>query len=433
MSHHQVAKLQPLRTVILLVAFAGLAGCVGARHSTSGFLLKETGDDDVFTLARDLNGDLVSNNPIYVETGSIFTISLESVNPGWIHFDKKFSPGPLDENKWTKQETDHIRGKELWVLFTITALDRNDPLELKRKEFFHATNVKFGTESFRGIPLDISEKNVFSHEADAPYRVRYRVYEVDNFDLKRAAVDAFSEDPGLYGVGVSLFNSIRSTVSSIIGDDLTKLVKNEDEDETLLLERLLLSQGGEIELAGEFLIIRAERLTDKNSNTSSKPIDAALESHHPTIKLADAQDPHEFLTGDMVAEYAQSDALLPTNLLTEEYLLYDYFKSHQSNPAKFDKNIGEYQTLQDSIKSQLTKLRVGAVATESYIRISVAQAKKLESGEDVEGLASLAETENCNEAKWADADEEQRKETVDCMVRIAAANKVRVHLTQTLD
>jgi hypothetical protein len=279
-----------------------LTGCTTKPHSTEAFLLNEktTGE---FSLASSKKMDKLTygNNPIYVKSGSKFTINLTEISPGFIHPNSQWSAPSVDSEEWSKKVSSHFRGKELWLLASIKEINKNDIFETKSKTVFHATNVKFDSESYRLLPLDKDEILVFTGESNSPYRVSIKLMEVDNFKLKVALADVYGNTPGIVGLAKGLTNTVTGIMGDIVGKAVMTSAKKKFGEEGLF-ERILMQAGANIELQGDFLILR------KDEKIQPVPIPKATDKKGVTKKSI---------------------------LITKNYLLYDFFKSSAYGESGF--------------------------------------------------------------------------------------------------
>lgn len=200
------------------------------------------------------------NNPVYVDEESSFKIIIDKINPGWVHWDTKRDVLKHGRTRRLREDTtQHVVGKELWLLTKIESLSSEDILERHSKFYFKATNVKFNSGSFKPLALDIDERDIFQHRADSPYRITFKLYEVDGFDLKKAFLRAHDASPGLAGLVVAAKDSFTSAAEGILGSVVADLWKK-GTDEQLFVERVLLESGGSLEFQGSLLVLREKNI-----------------------------------------------------------------------------------------------------------------------------------------------------------------------------
>lgn len=279
------------------------------------------------------------NNPIYVYEGAKLSLELSQVNPGWIHQDRTVgAPAKgADTRTVTREQSEHINGKELWIVSRIIALTANSPLELEGKTYYKVSNLKFGSQSFRSIPLDLSEGRIFTHGADGGYRVRVRVYEVDGFELKRALMKTYRDNPGISGLLVAAWDTVVSTIGSLAGDAAVSVSKSvlrvESIEDPLVIESLLLQGGGTVELEATVHLY-----TNVNPRTRAQ---------RDTGWIEDAN-----------------------------YLLYDKWKSEQSENTKWDYSFGdrdEYVLAQKATEGAIKNAEL--TGAKSFVRLRVTQSE----------------------------------------------------------
>lgn len=247
---------------LIMVGVLFLSACSNVNHSVQSTLyLKPPGAGN--------NYDFVpfSGNPIYVDNNSVFEIRIDEIMPGWIHqgviqnmpLEKHNETSECTEDNndgkpcyytsWTDEIADQLYGKELWIVSKIESISNNDILERNSKVYFNATNVKLNSFSFKPIPLDVDELNLFSHSSDSAYRLTIKVYEVQGFSIKKEALKAYDSNPGISGLLVSGWEVIKNTVGALAGELIENQWKTKSKEDQFI-ERLLLENGAEIEFQG---------------------------------------------------------------------------------------------------------------------------------------------------------------------------------------
>ncbi|AOT06984.1 hypothetical protein [Pseudoalteromonas luteoviolacea] len=257
-------------TLIVICCF--LFGCSHTNHSIQATLYKETStDSDTYDFIQ------FSGNPIFVDSNSVFEVRIEEIMPGWIHQgvvqnapleqhnqnpdcddsddSDDSDDGPCFYNSWDDNIADQLYGKELWIVSKIESINKNDILERNSKVYFNATNVKLNSFSFKPIPLDIEELNLFSHSSDSAYRLTIKVYEVQGFNIKKEALKAYDNNPGISGLLISGWEVIKNTFGALVGEVIENQWKERKEEEQFI-ERLLLENGAVIEFQGVMQILR---------------------------------------------------------------------------------------------------------------------------------------------------------------------------------
>lgn len=303
------------------LAFCLLSGCSTNHFSEAILYQKKPGTAATFESIQD------GNNPVYVSSDSIFSIGIEHIQPGWIHNGE--TQPTLNDSKYRgfkKGITSHLMGKELWLLTKIESLNNEDILERNIKTYYKTTNVKLNSESFSRIALDVSEKDVFTHGADSQYRVTFKLYEVDAFDLKKASAMAYDKSPGIAGVLLTAGQAITSTLGAVTGSIVTDLWSSARKEQ-LFIERLLLENDATLEFQGSIILLRKDDVLSAKSPIKS-----------------------------------------------QEYILYDKFKSEDWNTVYSNK-----ETYIERRKERLNDIDIAAVTDgsidrKSYIKIKVTQA-----------------------------------------------------------
>lgn len=259
--------------IILLVGIMLLAsGCSTTNHSVQATLYGPSSPEaDTYDFVP------FSSNPIFVDEKSVFEIRIDEIMPGWIH-QGVVQNGPLEQHNvnvdcgnkgsqscyytsWTDGVADQLYGKELWIVSKVESVNKNDVLERNSKNYFNATNVKLNSFSFKPIPLDIDELSLFSHSSDSAYRLTVKVYEVQGFDIKREALRAYDQNPGISGLLLSAWEVVKNTIGAFAGESVENHWKKKS-DEDQFIERLLLENGAVIEFQGVVHILREADLLD---------------------------------------------------------------------------------------------------------------------------------------------------------------------------
>jgi hypothetical protein len=248
LEHARIGRLSTMACIALALPLGGCA----TRHYSELLLYKCDSDDCKQQSVRD---DLVyGSNPVFIRRDAKFTVELSEVSPGWIHQKTVADAPDADSSDIKRRESQHLRGKELWLVTRVVALKADSPLELEGKGYYKISNIKLGSGSFAAVPLDSAEQLLFSHKADTAYRMTVRVYEVDAFEIKRTLGRTYRDNPGLWGLASAAWSTFKSTVGSLVGDTAASLAKNALDlnavDDPLLMEAILLQSGATIELSG---------------------------------------------------------------------------------------------------------------------------------------------------------------------------------------
>lgn len=296
-----------------------LTGC-GTNHFSEAILYKKN-TGSIYEIPE------TGNNPIYVDSESVFQVEIEYLQPGWIHNGE--SMPTLDDDSYVgfdENITSHLYGKELWLLTKIESLSSEDVLERNSKTYYRTTNIKLNSESFARVALDTSEKVIFTHGADSQYRITFKLYEVDGFDIKKAAVKAYDDSPGLAGIFVTIGQTITSTFGSLAGSIVTDLWKSASEEQ-LFVERLLLENDATLEFQGTLHILREDGI------------------------LSTA-----------------------TPMKNTQYVLYDKFKSEGWDTQYSDKASYQARKLEKDQNVDIAPSPTGSIDTKSYIKLRVTEA-----------------------------------------------------------
>jgi hypothetical protein len=323
-----------MRFWIILAFIVATTGC-STNHFSEAILYKKT-TGSTYGVPK------TGNNPVYVDSKSVFQLEIEYLQPGWIHNGE--SMPTLDDDSYIgfkKNITRHLYGKELWLLTKIESLSSEDVLERNSKTYYKTTNIKLNSESYAKVALDQSEKVIFSHEADSQYRITFKLYEVDGFDIKKAAVKAYDDSPGLAGIFLTIGQTITSTLGSLAGSIVTDLWKSANEEQ-LFVERLLLENDATLEFQGALHVLREDGIL--NASTPMK---------------------------------------------NTEYVLYDKFKSDAWDTKFSDKASYQARKLEKDQNIDISPPVAGSVDTKSYIKLKVTEALSNPSSAAI-GIAPLA-------------------------------------------
>ena len=324
-----------MKWIVFILVLFSIAGCesLSNRHATRALLLTEkppTGEKvthQEFSLKHPKYGKFYSGNPIFIHNNTKFSIKIDEISAGWIY---KKSPdnsqsaengyGDLslpnyDPDITSHEDFNHFRGIDLWLLTTISSLNPNDPLETKSKRYFKATNVKFDSQSYSFLPIDSDERYVFTHESDLSYRIKFQLYSVKGFAVKRE-LSKIASNPGVWGVGSAVLTTLKNTFGSIAGDVIAS-TWNEKVSEDLAMERFLLSAGATEELHANLVVIRRESFESRGGEIEIDKQDVA------NIKKTSGNTDIEsqlipFKKGDKYS--------FPLPLKKTSYVALDYFK-----------------------------------------------------------------------------------------------------------
>lgn len=240
-------KILLLGTSTLLLA--GLAGCQSAKPSDTLLLKKDPGSSVTYRAPGE-NDVPYAKNVVYVPRDAKFSLSLEALNPGWLH-----------QENISRQENSSavasffagdpgLAGKNLWLLITIRTLSTDDALQIESKRISRASLVKYDMRSFGLIPLTVDEITPFSLEANTDYEVQIRLY-----DVKKAFQHAsFENRAGLSGVARTTWATARNTFKSLVGTPAENPSAEPAGD--IGIERQLIAAGGEVRFDARFAIYR---------------------------------------------------------------------------------------------------------------------------------------------------------------------------------
>lgn len=310
-----------------------LSGC-STNHFSEAILYKQN-SANIYEIPE------TGNNPIYVDSESVFQVEIEYLQPGWIHNGESM-PTLNDDNfiGFEKKITSHLYGKELWLLTKIESLSSEDVLERNSKTYYKTTNIKLNSESYAKVALDQSEKVIFTHGADSQYRITFKLYEVDGFDIKKAAVKAYDASPGLAGIFVTIGQTITKTLGSLAGSIVTDLWKSASEEQ-LFVERLLLENDAALEFQGTLNVLRKDGILS-----------------------------------------------IGTPMQSTRYVLYDKFKSENWDTKYSDKATYQARKIEKDKNIDISPPAAGTVDTKSYFKLKVTEALSNPASAD-RGIATL--------------------------------------------
>jgi hypothetical protein len=225
-----------------------LAGC--QSRSPDAVLLKKDPGSSVTYRAPGENDVPYATNVVHVPRDARFSLSLEALNPGWLHADNarhaaRTTPAPFASD-------DSLAGKDLWLLIHIRTLSSNDALQTETKRISRASLVKYDVRSFGLIPLTVDEATPFALEANTDYEVEVRLYDVKK-SFQRAQADT---RPGLTGVARTAWDTTTDTFKALVGDSATSTARATPSGD-LPVERQLLDAGGTLRFNARFAIYRS--------------------------------------------------------------------------------------------------------------------------------------------------------------------------------
>lgn len=210
------------------------------------------------------------SNPIFIAEDAKFSIEINEIKPPALTYSeflakvKKGSDhtrdfmfrkyGPLS-NASIEQ---NIRDKELWLLTTIKSQNVNDPLEANSKTYVKSTQVKWDSGSHLLVPLDKTEKIVFTHESDASYRVRFQLMEVDALSVKKELAIIRNQSGVLNFLQVG-FTTLLDLLNTAVGKEYINSKIDPIISNDAAFQRFLLSIGATVEFVGEVVILREDK------------------------------------------------------------------------------------------------------------------------------------------------------------------------------
>lgn len=336
------------RTIIFVLLLC--TGCASSyQNSTKAVLFKaQPKQQSDYSLPKNAGQFPLASNPVYVSDESKFSIRINAIHPSWIRPTE--SPNSVDFQSLSGEISpnyfEHIRGKQLWLLTTIQSLDTSDPLETNSKKYFKATNVKLDSQSHALVPLDSSERYVFTHESDSSYRIQFQLYEVNDLALKSELVRA-SRNPGVVGVLDDILETSKNLLGAVAGEVVEERF-SQFKEEDLAIERLLLQAGASEEFNGTLIVVRDDDFRTKYGDNVIDLTDTdiqALGDTDPTIK--------NLLTSDSVPiQYVENQYLLvDTFKCLSQYRNYDF-----SDPSKYDIAASTLESMQYHFDSSDTDL-----------------------------------------------------------------------------
>lgn len=236
-----------LLTSALMLA-VGFAGC--QSRSPDAVLLKKDPGSSVTYRAPGENDVPYATNVVHVPRDARFSLSLEALNPGWLHADNARHGSATTPSLFSAD--DSLAGKDLWLLLHIRTLSANDALQTETKRISRASLVKYDVRSYGLIPLTVDEATPFALEANTDYEVEVRLYDVKK-SFQRAQLDT---RPGLSGVARTAWDTTADTFKSLVGDSAASSARAAPSGD-LPVERQLLNAGGTLRFNARFAIYRS--------------------------------------------------------------------------------------------------------------------------------------------------------------------------------
>jgi len=354
--------------IILLPLF--LTACSSVRvHSGKAILLEQNhcesnceitnlkfDKEKPFLVVSD-NLTLFGNNPIYIANGGKFSVRLKAINPGWLNRESQIKLGEklTFSDEYTELQEKNIGGKELWLLTTVKSLDTSDPLETNSKVYYKSSNVKLGSSAFSLVPIDSDEEIIFTHLADSSYRFEFRLYEVDNLELKREIIN-LKNTAGIQGLLVAATESVKKITSGIFGEWLDDLFSDYI-GEPQAFERLLLKSGATLEFQGKVTLVRKN---DFYSRYSFNPTYTGNE-----LNVSENSDEGRSVSDPDCADKINLTIECKKDpfLAKSDYLLFDFVKHSKSNGGTFENvnysNEKDYHNVIDELKKMCFYLYKG--------------------------------------------------------------------------
>ncbi|TSJ76982.1 hypothetical protein [Rariglobus hedericola] len=391
------------------------AGCQSRSPDT--VLLKKDPGSSVIYRAPGENDVPYATNVVHVPRDARFSLSLEALNPGWLH-----EAGVRKTNNSLSSEAG-LAGKDLWLLIHIRTLSSNDALQVESKRISRASLVKYDLRSFGLIPLTVDEVTPFALEANTDYEVDIRLYEVKK-GFQRAS---FDNRPGLSGVARTAWATTTDTFKSLVGNSGTKPFTPAASDD-LPIERQLLEAGGSLQFDARFAIYRsADTLAPRHPDDD--PRGGTLINHYQLTdpynrRITDRQEPRKdarFTDAASYLEHLQSlenaeipgrqDAFLRFRIESMWSPVVETLAKIQAAPAT-PENVSQEQALAAE--------SLAATARETFMKVS-----------EEEKQASLAATESLR--KSSETNSAQLEETSRALSRKTqqvAASRAAMEIAQ---
>lgn len=359
-----------VKNILILILCILISGCesFSKRHATRAILLVEEKNFQTIHDNSSVSSSAVSSssssdkklgksyilpqqpgsfqyfgNPIFIHNDTKFSIRIDEIGAGWLYREppkdsfknvEDFNFQKIDGDPISKAEFDHFRGRELWILTTISSLNPNDPLETKSKRYFKATNVKFDAQSYALVPLDSDERFIFTHESDMSYRIKIQLYSINNFELKKELAK-IAKNPGVIGIGKALVTTLKNTVGAVAGDVIESTL-NDKAGEGLALERFLLSVDAVEEFSGEALVLRSEDFDQRKASVILQK--SILNSINTNIDKTNKDNSNKSLIDEIIKKSNGEFLSFPSPVVQTSYVLLDYFKNNSMKEC--DKSYG---------------------------------------------------------------------------------------------
>jgi len=229
----------------MLLIGAVLSGCATHNHGRA-YLMRATSGDKI---APSIDGSeepfrdqfkTEIYNAISIPPDTDFQVKIDELHLGFLHDNLS----RMQAGKGDRRHHEGLGGKEVWVLVTAHSLDPNDPLGLNEKRFAKAFSVKVDQESFSFMPHDDLESIVFDGRSSQSYRLTFRVYEVDGFQLRKILAQTAGK-----GIVRELYDAASGVVASTTNVLFKEFVDSAKQrlEEPLTFERLMLTLGASIE------------------------------------------------------------------------------------------------------------------------------------------------------------------------------------------
>lgn len=338
-----------------LLLVAGLiTGC--QAPGSDALLLKKDPGSSVIYRAPGENDVPYAANVVHVPRDARFSLSLEALNPGWLH-----------EKSARKQATNtpvppflacepDLAGKDLWLLIHIRTLSPNDSLQIESKRISRASVVKYDVRSFGLIPLTVDEVTPLSLEANSDYEVDIRLYEVK----KAFRNSPFEKRPGLSGIARAAWTTTTDTFKALVGDSATSALSPKPSSD-LPIERHLIEAGGTLQFDARFAIYRSnDTLAPRHPDDDSRggvlvnryqlidPSNRRETNHRAPNKDARYTDPATYLEHLQNLENAEvpgrQDAFLRLRIESMWSPVAKALAQIQSSPAAIE-NVSQEQAL----------------------------------------------------------------------------------------
>lgn len=247
----RVGEIMANRILYFLAStLIGLSACSTPKFYRAQLLENKNPQDEQYTVLMANSAEMPKDKK--------FQVVLREVKAGFLHDELSQNlKGKKTVNERTRQAliTQQLGGKQLWLVADARTVSNADVFGLKETRIVSVTSVKLDQESFSYVPVDSSEAVILKGIAESSYYMELKLYEVEDYELKRAIYRIGSSSLGK--VAIDAIKGVTAATGNYLLKEVIELGK-QVEKEPLFWEQLLLASKAKLQLKGTFYLTVVE-------------------------------------------------------------------------------------------------------------------------------------------------------------------------------